>query len=422
MNHFDMKLIETSPDWSECDTGFTERVMDDVRKSRDIFSSQIRRTSIISNERTLFMKLRHLPKVALISLALAGLLLVSGTAYAAYQLWPQLNGHTTPPKIDSSGRQTTSVLGNCADALSGKTYELKKGAPITKDEMGSVITAQCQVNAFTNWAMKKSGEKIKKFGDNPLNGSIRQEVMPASLATHIENITPHYVTFAALSKYQQPTSKAVVDAKTLYVIKDQLAKAQDFKAGDPIVYVLGQTVKYTNLPGCTSDHCSSSGDVISQRVIAIMKLDLPFASYDQFAWQSLIEIVPCRGNPTDLCRQGFSGGIMMYDNSDKLSKEQRPSDELRDIEGTLVRFDDHTFTIKTMSDHIFTINETSDLLTDFNTHQAANYNTRIAVGDTLSLTYYQSKLNASRSISQENISSLTLSLEMVGKADAIQKF
>jgi hypothetical protein len=417
-NIFDAKLSAARPDGHKANALFTDKVMATIQSS-EILSSQIRKTSVNKKE-TLFMKLHHLPKFAIVAIAAGALLLLSGTAYATYQLlWPKPEASVSEPTTSSSGRKEVSLLfSSCGEAQSPNRYELKRDATITEDKIEGVVKAQCELQAINEWALSTYGGKLSD-GTYKLDSKSHAARFPmVSMATHIATIDSSSITFAGLDTYNIADTTMDVSKEVRYIANGTDVSAADFKPGDSVVYVARQGTIQTPKEDCTTDACREFGEYRgTQTLVAVVKLDRPFEDYDQSAWQSLTELSACEGNPDDLCLGGYSGSIDLYNNADyQGSKEKMMTKE---IQGVITKMDGTTYTIKSTSGSLYTVTTPTDVITNFNKNQSAGYNNqKIKVGNTLSIRYGEKESEHTKTITAGTVFTLTVKLEMTRKGDA----
>lgn len=400
---------------------FTNSVMKKI-SSTEIISPLVRTMSTNKKE-SFFMKLSHLPKFAIIAIALGSLVVLSGTTYAAYKLlWEKPEVTVSQPEKSASGRDAVSLLfSQCGKDDMPAKYELKKGATITPDRIAAIVSAQCELKAINEWAMTTYAQ-----GENGTFGDARTHEIPmVSLARQIQAVGSDSITFAALQGYGYPEETFETSKDVRYIANGEVVKKSSFKPNDVVAYVsLSKTVQ-TPKDQCTTDACREFGEYRGvQRIVALVKLDKPLQDYDQRAWQSLTELSPCIGNPSDYCLGGYSGSIDVY-RGDLQNSPSRPNGDIitKQIEGTVTDIRGATFTIKATSGTLFTINAPKDVIGDFNTNKSAAYNNeRIANGSTLSIRYWESKDAHNKTISGNTIQKIDLKIEVVSKGDQIKPY
>jgi hypothetical protein len=377
----------------------------------------------INKKETLFMKLTHLPKLAIIAIALGSILVLSGTTYAAYKLlWEKPQASVSQPETSASGRKEVSLLlSQCGEGEMPAKYELKKDATITADQIDSVVKAQCELKAINDWAMATYAQ-----GENGSFGDARENETPiVSLARQIQTLGQDSVTFAPLQGYGYPEETFDTSNDVRYIADGHEVDRSTFKTNDVVAYVsLSKTVK-TPTEQCTTDACREFGEYRGvNRVVALVKLDKPLQDYDQRAWQSLTELSPCMGNPSDYCLGGYSGAIDLY-MGDLQNSPMQPNSTIvtKQIEGTIIEIKGATYTIKGTSGTIYTINAPKDVIGEFNVKRSASYNNqKIVVGSTISSRYWEDKDASSKTIEDGAIQDITFKVEIVTKGGPVKAY
>lgn len=418
---FDALIIATRPDTYRIDTSFTDKVMASVGYS-EILSAQIRKKGVNKKE-TLFMKLRHLPKLAIVAIAIGGLLVLSGTAFAAYQLlWPKPTVHVSAPTTSVGGRQEVAIsLAQCGDSTLASHYELKSNATITIDEVPSVVKAHCELDAIGTWADATfpHDERFASFNTAKEYDTVQ---VNTAMATHIKSQTADSITFTGLTKYNQTDTTFATSAKTRYIADGRDVSAKDITVDDPVVYVTSQVEHMTQSADCSPQHCSTSGKPVSTELVAVIKLSLPFQYYDQFAWQSLTERDNCMGNPNDTCLSGFIGGVDLYQGNVPPITNDGP--QMKEIQGVITELNGNSVIIRSSSGTLFTLTTPTDVVASYNTQKAAQYynNQKVVVGSTLHVTYVENADAHSKTLTAANIQSIMLQTEQVGKSDPVNAY
>jgi hypothetical protein len=393
---FEAQIVAARPSSALSNTSFTDKVMQSLNSS-EIMTRQLRRMNG-TNKETFIMKLRHLPKLAIIAIAVGSLLLVSGSAYAAYQvLWPKPQAQLIEVSQSESGRtQLAFSLDQCDENRLASRYELKKNATITADQVEGVVKARCELSAIDKWAQETFS------AGNDMGG--RVHVIP-SLATHVTEKTETEWTFKGLSKYNEVDTTLNVSKSVKYIADQQEVTAETIKSGEPIIY-------YTKM----------SSTSMTPELLAVVKLSYPIENYDQFAWQSLTERVTCIGNPEDTCLTGFSAAVDLYSNANvDIGKDGA---NLKQIEGVITGIDGARIVIKSSSGRTFTINAPTDIVGTYNQQKAAQYydNQRVALGNSVRIEYAEVSTEHNTTIQPSQLRSTQFLLEKVGKSDPTQAY
>lgn len=419
-SRFDALIIAARPKNYQVNANFADTVMAAIYSS-EILSSQIRKKGVNKKE-TLFMKVRHLPKFAVIAIAIGALLVISGTAYATYQLlWPKPHVEVSQPTTSQSGRQQVAIsFEQCgADDLASH-YELKSNATITIEQVPMVVKARCELNAIGTWA-DATFPHDDTFASLNTAREYDKVLLSTSMATHIKSSDASSMTFAGLTKYNQTDTSLAVTSKTRFIANGQDVSAKDITFNDPVMYITSQVTHMTQSADCTPEHCSSSGKPVSTELLAVVKLNLPFEDYDQLAWQSLTEIDTCSGNPNDACLSGFAGAIDLYQGDGTF---KNADDSMKEIQGVVTQLNGASTTIRSSSGTLFTIVTPTDVVTTYNAQKAAQYynNQTVKVGSSLVVHYVESTSEHTHTLNATSLSSVQLQIEIVGKSDPVKAY
>ncbi len=418
---FDAILIASRPEGHQNKGNFTNKVMRSVQSS-EIISSAVRSMNVTKKE-TFMIKMKRLPAFALIAIVLGALLLLSGSAYAAYQLlWQKPEVHVSTPEKSASGRDEVDIsFKQCGDSTLASRYELKKNATITADQIAGVVEAHCELDTIGTWAQKTYGT-----GDRsrmPTNNSTEpydSSYIDISMATHIKSRDASSITFLGLTKYNQSDKTLGITNNVHYFAEGREVKASDITESDSVVYITKYHEHMTPDANCNESHCSISGTPLGEDLLAIVKLSLPFENYDQFAWQSLTERATCAGNPNDTCLTGFIGGIDLYDGSASVDSSKS---EAKEIQGTVTQLNGKSVIIQSSSGSLFTIMTPSDVIGTYNTIKAGQYNNQIVkVGSTLRVNYTEATDQHAKTVTSDMLMFMYLQTEQVGKSDPLSAY
>jgi hypothetical protein len=214
-------------DSQNANTIFTDRVMTNIT-SNEIFSQVVRKTSVTKKE-TLFMKIRHLPKIAIIAIAIGTLLFVAGTTYAVVQTVSNLS-HV---RVDESGtnefgREQLSVNFDSCDEQKkeGATYELKRGSDLLVEDGAKVLQAMCDMDAIASW-IKNDPQSVQKMDDRARTYG---RVMPGLSTTD----TVKEVKGNAITLEKRGERTLAEDARI--VEENKVVSRDTLKVGDAIIY------------------------------------------------------------------------------------------------------------------------------------------------------------------------------------------
>jgi len=419
-SQFEAKLIAAKPQDYSSNVEFTDTVMDSIQSS-EILSSQVCKTSVNKKE-TLSMKLRHLPKFAIFAIAVGVLALLSGTAYATYQLlWAEPKVTVSEPTVSAGGRQEVAIsLAECGSDSLASRYELKKNATITIEDVPNVIKARCELDAIGTWS-----QSTFPHDEHVLPDDVTKEYdmvrLSSSFATHIKTKSDSSITFVGLTKYMEEDKTLAVTPSVRFIADGRDVQASDVSINDVVMYVTSQTSHITPMPGCTLRNCSSSGSLGNETLLAVVKLSMPFQYYDQFAWQSLTERATCQGNEADTCLTGFSGAIDLYMGSVSMKINETM---YKEIQGVITSISGKSVVIKSSSGTLFTVTTPTDVIAAYNTNKAAKYynNQKVEVGSSLVVRYAEKESEHSKNLISTLLSSVQLQTENVGKSDTVKAY
>ncbi len=409
-------LLTASRDTRHDSSEFTDRVMTAIQSS-EILSSRLRSMNV-TNRETFFMKIKHLPKFAIIAIALAALALLSTGVYAAYQLlWSKPSVEVSTSPTSASGRkEVTLSASNCGNRGLAERYELKKNAIITEAQVADVVKAQCELQAINTWVEDSFPQPIPP---DPM-GSVKtydEKHSRASMAVQLQAKDATSVTFAAQTKYGVPEETLSIGKDVLFIADGSVVTADKIAVGDPVVYVSVDTIHMTPSPDCTEQHCSSSGSTASKELKAIIKLSYSFEKYDPLAWQSLAERTACEGNAADSCVNGAS--IDLYMGNGVASGDNK----YKEIQGAITEINGKTVKLRSSSGTIFTVTTKEDVIEEFNTKRSPLYeNKLIKVGSSLAVTYGEKQSQSSKVITPAMLLRVNFQLEMVSKGDSLKPY
>jgi len=409
---FNALLVAARPKGHRNDDSFTDKVMD-LLEPPEILSSAVRSMNVTKKE-TFMTKIKRLPAFALIAIVIGATLLLSGSAYAAYQLlWQKPEVHVSAPEQSVSGRdEVVILLKQCGDSTLASRYELKKNATITAAQVAGVVQARCELDAIGTWAMNTFPHD-ERFA--PSNAKEHDSIMlDTSFATHIKSRSHDSITFTGLTKYNQPDKTYTVNKDTRFVVDGHDVAPEKIGLDDPVVYITTETYRIGDSSNC-GQSCSVSSEFVGTTLHAVVKLSMPFENYDQLAWQSLTERTTCAGNPNDSCLTGFIGGIDLYTGS---TTSELGKTEMKEIQGTVTQLDGKSVVIKSSSGSIFTITTPTDVISTYNTHKAGQYNNQaVKIGSTLRVSYVESADQHAKTLHGGMLMSVYLQTETVGKGD-----
>lgn len=412
---FDALLLAAKPDSYSNNAKFTDMVMQKVQHS-EILSSAVRKMDVNKKE-TFIMKFKHLPRIAIVAIALSALVVVSTGAYAAYQLlWAKPEVHVIDSKTSVSGRDEVLLSTSGCDKAGSTRYELKKGATIGADRISDVVQAHCELQAITDWAQQSYGDQAMA-GLNGLTTEskpVRETIVVTSMATRLEMKQGNSFTFAAVDKYGWPKNTLKVNNNVKYIVDGRNSIANEVKEGDPVVYVATGNISMTRNQNGSIDTDNNP----DRTLVAVIKLSMPFEDYDQFAWQSLSQRETCYGNPGDDCVAGgasidlYMGGGNTGILGSKIMKE---------IQGNVVGLNGNKTSIRSSSGTVFTVTTPTDVISDYNTNKAEQYynNQKVLLGSSISVRYPEDK---DAHVTDISAAYMRFQIELVSKGDPVKAY
>ena len=407
---FERKLIASRPHDYKTDPSFADAIMEKINNP-EILSAHIRSMDVTKKE-TFMTKLKHLPKLAIVAIVLGALLVISGTAYATYQLfWAKPSVHLEQLTTSTSGREEAVLSTKECGPLTAQHYELKKGATITADQIPAIVQAQCELKSIGDWAQSTYQDVSTP---QPTDGSPYDETFArVSMATHLQAIQKDSVTFAAIDKYAMPAQSFSTSAGVKYIVDGKEASASDIHTGDVVAYVVTSKLHLTQ----TKDGSYSGGGMPAQTLVAVVKLSMPFEDYDQLAWQSLSERSPCPGNPDENCVAGGASIDLYMGGSSKLPE----GTTMKEIQGVVTAFDGRTVSIKSSSGTVYRVTTPTDVITDYNINKAAKYydNQKVVIGSSIDVNYNEAEDQHATDI---NASYMRFMIELVRKGDPVKAY
>ena len=372
------------------------------------------------------MRLRHLPKLAIIALAVGGLIILGGTTYAAYKLlWEQPSVTTQEPTTNQFGRtQVIASFESCANQSAATTFEIKAGSTLDPSEIGKILQARCELEALREWA----GTNKPPKGPNPdmqqTEGTYTQTMrMTSPVASKVVSITPTSLALTG-DQYNTPKDPLVLSDKTQYIVDNHASTIDQIHPDDSVLYVYDITYDFVTKKTATGYNTSST----SAKAVAVthlVKVDLPFEYYGPSKQNQIAQREACMGNPQDSCVQ--TAAVDLYENypTDAIlpdSNGELPFDN-REIQGIVIDHNDTVLKIQSSSGRVFTLSTPRDIASDFNLNRSAEYNNvTVEKGDMLMVRYAVDKTSTNLELGPSEIRSVYLALNMIQKGDPIQKY
>ena len=420
---FEARLIAARPTTYTPNKQFTDRVMTGIH-SPEIISNYVR-TMDVNKKETFIMKVRHLPKLAIVAIAIGVLAILGGTTYAAYKLlWEHPSVTIQEPTTNQFGRtQVIASFENCTNQSAATTFEIKAGSTLDPSEIEKILQARCEIEALREW----SGTTTPPKGPNPsmqqTEGTYSQ-TMRMTYPVGLEVVSIDATSLALTGDtYNTPENPLVLTDKTQYIVDNHESTIDQIKPGDTVLYVHDVTYDFVTKKTATGYNTSST---VSNRVVThVVKVDLPFEYYGPSKQNQIAEREACMGNPQDSCVQGAA--IVLYENYPTApilpdDNGEVPFDS-REVQGIIIDHSGTTLKIQSSSGRVFTLNTPRDIVSDFNRTRSAEYNNvTVEKGDMIQVRYAVDKASTSLELGPSEIRSVYLELNMIQKGDPIQKY
>lgn len=195
MKEFDMDvyLIKARPAETPVDTVFTRKVM------RAIGSGPFEAMAKDTAKKSPLFRLRHLPKFAVVIIAVVALFAVSGVTYAVVEtIKAHQNIKVEKSGVNSHGREELKVaFDSCAQQKkNGTTYELKKDSGLSAEDAANVLQAKCERDNIAEWVKKDPvlADVMPKYGpiDLRIDGFVGTFRGLSDAGMHITSATAFY--------------------------------------------------------------------------------------------------------------------------------------------------------------------------------------------------------------------------------------
>lgn len=409
----DAHIVAARPECMQ-DAAFTDRVMDAIA-SDEIFSAVIRKTSVTKKE-TLFMKIRHLPKIAILALAVGALLFVAGTTYAVVQTVHHFN----QVKVNESGtnefgrEQLTVEFDSCDEQKKeGTTYELKRGSNLSAEDGKKVLQAKCDLDVITAWVQNDT-QSMEKMGGS--DRALFRMMGSLNTADTVKSIQDNKLVLERREKVL-PDNVRVVE-------NNKVVPLTSIKPDDTVIYFIpaqyGERYNSEEIDG-----------------MVIFKLSLPAKYYTSDYFSYVHARSACDGNPERMCLQsnGINHTILTVTHGGSLPSMGDPRAS-RNVQGRVVSYDagsikldvgkNVTYTIQTPSNVVDRYNQTTVYgLASFDGIYAKTKpeDLKIRIGDSLDIYYLEPANEFSPDLSWSQIGTIGLMVERTVKdLNILQKY
>ena len=342
-------------------------------KTRETFTNVLRKTNITKKE-SLFMKLKHLPGTMVTAIVIGTLLLLSGTAYAAYKLWlsPEVQVKSVEQKYGRA--QALIYMKNCNSYQEKVQVEINQDKAGSPEEAAKSLAAHCELEAIQNWAIKDLSEEPNSV------------IFPFTIST----VNHRQVSASNQSKDSSRTFNLTDD--TPIVFNGDIVKPNSLDKGDTVAFVV-------------------SGP--KQELRALVKLSYPaqYYSYSPDLLNSYHTRHECYGSPKSSCIDLPSLDVLRDGEGGANPGTQG---EARLIQGKLVNYTDTQFKLQSTSGEIYTVYTTTNVIGGFNVGNPYGAIT-IEKDDVLEVRYSQAPSDNPKEIQSTQYHNVQLSLQELDK-------
>lgn len=377
--------------------------------------------------------LRHLHKPALIALAIATTLLLSGIVYAVVQFAPALLKITSKTTTDG-GATEYNVAGfeECKDQNGvppTNKYELNSELPAQDDaEIAKILQAKCELTWLdgfvkTTWPTY-GANPVWKEGDQIYYA--RTNILGIVLSA---SETGAEVDFGSDVSHDKPVGGEKIKAYT----EGKEIPVSDIHVGDAVFTIQKVTETYHEPPLWNKiNHIEYHGDPNTNPhplgTLALFKLSLPRDYYGK-KQAYLIEIPACINNPGEYCPSTPSSDIYPLgggeSGTNKYFKPDLENSISRNITGTVTELTDSSATIKSRSGNTFVVTLEDGAFAQYNKMYAKNFSdfdAHLKVGSNISILYTQPKQADPHTITKEQVQMVSLMLKSLSPKKYVKPY
>ena len=345
---FDAHLAAACPPGYRKEASFTDRVMKGI-VSNEIMSSQIRKMDVNKKE-TLFMKFRHLPKFAVVAIAIGAAIVLGGTTYAIVQTVIKQSNVTLDSSAENEfGREELHVtFDSCEEQKKrGTTYELKQDSGLSAEDGAKVLEARCEIDAVANWVEHDEQSKRMLDGVYSVPGQV-MSFFPQSVRK-IESISDNSIKFER-DEAPFPSSGRVV-------INNEVAGREVLKPGDSVFYF---NPSFRIGRGGTPATTPSEGIVVFK-----LALDKRYYSLDL---QSYVKTrSACRENPSLTCLKASNiNHVTLIVTRGGYNPETFDGTPQRELQGQVKEYTDTSITLDVGGGKLYTIHTPRNIIQKYN--------------------------------------------------------
>lgn len=313
-------------------------------------------------------RISQLPTVLIVTIAIFSLLLLSGTAYAAYRVWFSPEATVQSVKREYGRSQALISLKNCSSSTEIVQIEINSDRTGTAKEAAVQQAARCELAAMEDWAASKQGSTRYAFTTSAINGK----------------------TLTVTDSLGENTLLNVTN-KTEIVTKGLVTDIASLRVGDVIGYINNS----------------------KQQTVGLVRLTYPikYYSFDRDLFNTYHVRDECVGNiaascidvpKLDVLRNGEGGA-----NPETQGVNYR-------IQGKLISYSPSVITLQSSSNEIYTVKISDNALGAFN--EGNPYGAIvIEPGDVLEVFYSQNSADDPKYIEANQYHSIELLLKEFDK-------
>jgi len=415
--NFDLNLVQAAPKMNTIDIAFTDKVMANLPNIQT-FSTHIHS----KRKQTVWYRFRHLPKFAVVLLALAALFIASTVTYAVVETIKQANVKVEKSGVNEFGRKELTVaFDSCAEQeKNGTTYELKKDSGLSTEDGAKVLQAQCERDAISSWIRKDPA--LSKETTDPQYGPL--ELNFTGTVGKFQSLSDEGISIRATPAFTAdeqrgrllplPKDARIVEAGTVIDRKD-------LKPGDSLLYFSPDRAKPF---------------AVDAKNIVVFKLNLD-AKYYSLDMQSYIRVrKACPGNPSRSCLDSNHINMVTLIVAQTGNAGWQDGQEGRMLEGRVVSWNDNEIKLDVGKGVIYTIQTDSNVIDTYNRSKVyglASFDNiyaktdpedlKIRVGDSLQIGYNEPKGQFSSTITWKQMSGINLMVERkTDNIDMLRKY
>lgn len=267
-----------------------------------------------------FRKFRQLPSAIIIAITVASLLLLSGTAYAAYRVWFSPEATVQSVKQEYGRSQALISLKNCSSNTEIVQIEINSDRTGTAKEAAVQQAARCELAAMEDWAASKQGSTRYAFTTSAINGK----------------------TLTVTDSLGENTLLNVTN-KTEIVTKGLVTNISSFRVGDVIGYINNS----------------------KQQTVGLVRLTYPikYYSFDRDLFNTYHVRDECVGNIASSCIDVPKLDVLR--NGEGGANPETQGVNYR-IQGKLISYSPSLITLQSTSKEIYLVNISNNVIGAFN--------------------------------------------------------